>query len=63
MIPGKLKLSTITDPYSGEEDFLRIASTRLSVLTANLKKMFPRNLSPGKGFQFLETASPVHSVS
>jgi len=63
MIPGKMKLNTITDPYSGDESSLRRASLHLSVLTDNLRGMFPKKIHHPKGFQFLETASPIHSVS
>jgi len=63
VIPGKMKLNTITDPYSGDETSLRRASLHLAVLTDNLRGMFPKKIHYPKGFQFLETASPIHSVS
>jgi hypothetical protein len=64
-IPGKAKLNTITDPFSGDPQFLehlnrwmeRNASKRLECYRMKI------NLYKQKQYPFLESASPSNSVS
>lgn len=59
---GSLKLSTITDAYSGSLDALERVSLELGVLALSFKKFAPARLHPGKAL-LLETSSPSFKVS
>ena len=63
-IPGKLKIETITAPFSGSPEFLDFASTEISSMMRNLSitksvtwKVYD------KGLLWLETGSPTHRSS
>jgi hypothetical protein len=63
-IPGKLKLSTITDPFSGSNEGLRKVSHELAALAANSLKMFDLSiLKSDPGLLLLETSSSTTRVS
>lgn len=62
-MPGKMKLNTITDPFSGNLKSLERVSMDLALLVRGYREMFPKALKPSKGFKLFETASPIHSVS
>lgn len=59
-IPGKLKLGTITDPFSGDLVRMRRVSLELKTLVLNFKGMFDHSkLDPESGPKLLETSSPT----
>lgn len=60
--PSKLKLETITQPFTGSQDLLERASLELKVVALSFKKFAPAELKPGK-VKLLETASPAFKVS
>jgi len=63
-IPGNLKLSTITDPFSGNKDNLQRVSRELAALAANSLKMFDKTiLKSDPGLLLLETSSSTTKVS
>jgi hypothetical protein len=63
-IPGKLKLSTITDPFSGSLEGLQRVSQELEVLASNSLKMFDKTiLKSDPGLLMLETSSSTTRVS
>lgn len=63
-IPGKIKLSTITDPFEGDRMILRKVSSELKALALNSKKMFDlKILCSNPGLLLFETASPTSRVS
>jgi hypothetical protein len=63
-IPGKLKLSTITDPFSGSKEGLQRVSHELEALASNSLKMFDKSiLKSDPGLLMLETSSSTTKVS
>jgi len=63
-IPGKLKLSTITDPFSGSKEGLQKVSHELAAIAASSLKMFDLSiLKSDPGLLLLETSSSTTSVS
>lgn len=63
-IPGKLKLETITDPFSGSKDELQRVSHELGALASNSLKMFDtRILKSDPGLLLLESSSSTSKVS
>jgi uncharacterized short protein YbdD (DUF466 family) len=60
--PSKLKLETITLPFTGSVDLLERASMELKVVALSFKKLAPESLQPGE-VKLLETASPSFKVS
>lgn len=61
--PGLLKLSTITEDFSGCKDSLERVSFELGVLALSFKKFAPKGgLMPSK-LQLLESSSPSFKVS
>jgi len=63
-IPGKLKLGTITDPFSGNKKGYERVSRELATLVENSKRMFRTSiLKSDPGMLLLETSSPTTKVS
>jgi hypothetical protein len=63
-IPGKLKLNTITDPFSGSKEGLQRVSQELEALASNSLKMFDKSiLKSDPGLLMLETSSSTTKVS
>jgi hypothetical protein len=63
-IPGKIKLSTITDPFSGNNIQLSKVSLELKAIALSCKTMFDMKiLKSNPGLLLLETASPTSKVS
>jgi hypothetical protein len=63
-VDGKIKLSTITDPYSGNQDFLLRGSEQLSEISKSFSHRFNKEiLSKEYGVLALETASPSYRSS
>lgn len=65
-IPGKLKLSTITDECSAEKDFLKNGSEKLEALSSKFKAKFNLKIlfNPERHTLLpLETSSPSSKVS
>jgi len=62
-IPGKLKLSTITDPYSGDPEFLVTAINGIKSLTLNLLSVHRNSLKSSNRLLFSEKASPSSPTS
>jgi hypothetical protein len=59
-----LKLSTITDPFSGSLEGLQRVSQELEVLASNSLKMFDKTiLKSDLGLLMLETSSSTTRVS
>jgi len=63
-IPGTVKMSTITAPYSGSVDFLDRASVELGLLSRSFKRAYSwKPVDPKTGLLFLESSSPNFVVS
>ena len=63
-IPGKLKLSTITDPFSGNWERLAVIQDEIKVLTPTYFGEFTKSLSlPELDLQWLSKSSSTHKVS
>jgi hypothetical protein len=63
-IPGKLKLGTITDPFSGSQEGIQRVSLELSALAESFKGMFDLSiLKSDPGLLLLETSSSTTKVS
>jgi hypothetical protein len=63
-IPGKLKLETITDPYTGSVSSLGRVSESLEALASKLSYRFPKELAKkDMGLSFIETSSPSALIS
>jgi hypothetical protein len=63
-VPGKLKLETITDPFSGDENKLSRGVTDLREISQRIASRFDKSiLSKEFGLLPLETASPTAKSS
>jgi len=62
-IPGKLKLATITAPFSGNLDSLERVDHALKSITLSVKSRFSKLSRFPSGILQLETASPSSKVS
>lgn len=62
-IPGKLKLSTITDPFTGDVKKLERVDYGMSCIATAFKSRFPKLSGFPSGVLQLETASPSNKVS
>lgn len=63
-IPGKLKIETITAPFTGDLNFLSFAQTEIPLLMGKLSvtKDFKFKVID-EGLLWLETGSPTHRTS
>jgi hypothetical protein len=63
-IPGKLKLQTITDPFSGNSDFLERGSSEIkNIILKNMDRFNKDHLFKDYGLLFIEKASPTYKSS
>jgi hypothetical protein len=63
-VPGKLKLNTITDPYSGSVESLGRVSEELRALARKNSYRFPKNVAKREmGISLIETSAPASPVS
>jgi hypothetical protein len=63
-VPGKIKLSTITDPYTGSVEALGRVSSDLRLLGLKLVDRFPIAIVKREvGLSLIETSSPSSIVS
>lgn len=63
-VPGKLKLQTITDPYSGSDIALGRVAENLRALARKFSSRFPKALArKDLGISLIESSSPSSPVS
>jgi hypothetical protein len=65
LIPGKLKLSTITDPFSGNRLALKVIENWMETMSSSVLQSFRSNIEFKRNGKFLisEKSSPSNSKS